>query len=210
MRIIQLGPHLSVILAAMFWCSRSRTATFFILNNDTPTRLPPNGNPTSPDLSLISVHLALSLSWSTNVSLDSDHLPISISFNDDVPPPRTASTYTNFKRAKWGLWTSETESLFRNATQPASCSQGVKSFQNVLLKASKHHIPSGFRKDFRSGVPRAAVSLTEERDRRRSIDPHDPELPRLNLEISEMVRCENRKVWQESVQSSKHRASLDK
>jgi hypothetical protein len=52
--------------------------------------------------------------------------------------------------------------------------------------------------------------LTEERDRRHSIDPHDPELPRLNLEISEMVRCKNRKVWQESVQSSKHRASPDK
>jgi hypothetical protein len=139
-----------------------------------------------------------------------DHLPISISFNDDLPLPRTARTYTNFKRAKWGLWTSETENLFRNAPKPISCLQGVKSFQNILLKASKHHILSGFRKDLRSGVPRAAVSLAEERDRRRSIDPHDPKLPRINQEISEIVRCENRKAWQESVESSRHRASPDK
>jgi hypothetical protein len=155
-------------------------SNFFILNTDTPTRLPPNGNSTSPDLSLISAHLALSVSWSTNISLNSDHLPISVSFNDDLPLPRTARTYTNFKRAKWGLWTSETENLFRNAPKPISCLQGVKSFQNILLKASKHHILSGFRKDLRSGVPRAAVSLAEERDRRRSIDPHDPKLPRIN------------------------------
>jgi hypothetical protein len=60
---------------------------FFILNSDSHTRCPPNGATTSPDLSLISVHLALSVSWSTDTTLNSDHLPICINFIDDQPPP---------------------------------------------------------------------------------------------------------------------------
>jgi hypothetical protein len=80
-------------------------SNFFILNKDTATRFPPNGNTSSPDVSLISAHLALSVCWLTDVALNSDHLPISITYvDDDQPLPRTAKTYVNFKRAKWGLW----------------------------------------------------------------------------------------------------------
>jgi hypothetical protein len=35
-------------------------SSFVIANTDSPTRLPPNGNPTSPDISLVSAHLSLS------------------------------------------------------------------------------------------------------------------------------------------------------
>ena len=45
-----------------------------LLNEDSPTRLPPNGTPLSPDLTLISGHLALTASWLPSISLKSDHL----------------------------------------------------------------------------------------------------------------------------------------
>ena len=60
-----------------------------VLNEDTPTRLPTNGNPTSPDISLASAHLALASHWSTLVGLNSDHLPILVALptSQTLPPP---------------------------------------------------------------------------------------------------------------------------
>ena len=48
-----------------------------VLNENTPTRLPSN-QPTSPDVSLASMSLLTSAEWSTETSLSSDHLPITI------------------------------------------------------------------------------------------------------------------------------------
>jgi hypothetical protein len=72
-------------------------SSFCSLNCDTPTHLPDHGNPNSPDLSLISAHLAPSAVWGTQVNLNSDHFPITIDLGgDDSPPPRFARAFTNF------------------------------------------------------------------------------------------------------------------
>jgi hypothetical protein len=53
-------------------------SNFIILNDNSQTRRPPNGNLSCPDISLlISAHLALSVVWQTCIALNSDHLPIS-------------------------------------------------------------------------------------------------------------------------------------
>ena len=57
-------------------------SNFGILNWDSPTRLPGNANPSSPDVSLGSASLITSTNWQTN--LGSDHLPILISLQMDV------------------------------------------------------------------------------------------------------------------------------
>jgi hypothetical protein len=164
------------------------------LNDDSPTRFPSNGSPSSPDISLVSSHLALSTTWCTRISLNSDHLPICISFEDDQPPPRQTQSYINYERAKWGLYTSETERLISCLGQPSSCSKGVSLFNKALLTASKHHIPVGYREDFVPGFPREAVDLAKERDRRCEADPQDPEVSRLNEAISEVVSNEQKKA----------------
>jgi hypothetical protein len=56
-----------------------------ILNSDSSTRLPNNGNSTYPDIASIFAHLVLSTIWTTHTRLNSDHLPITISFDEDVP-----------------------------------------------------------------------------------------------------------------------------
>jgi hypothetical protein len=168
-----------VTIVVNLWRKKIEDSNHIIFNLDSHTRRPLNGSSNPPDVSLISSHLALSVSWSTEVTLNSDHLPIGVTFTDDQPPPRTAKTFVNFKRAKWGLFTSETEKSFTGLLPPSSCSAGEKTFRKILSKASKH-IPAGFRKDFQLGIPREAIDLTVERDRRRALDPQDPELPRLN------------------------------
>ena len=58
-----------------------------VLNDVTQTRLPKAANqpPSSPDVSLFSTHLTTAVTWATHVCLQSNHLPISITFNDTLP-----------------------------------------------------------------------------------------------------------------------------
>ena len=53
-------------------------SSFGILNWDSPTGLPGNGNPSSPDVLLASASLITSTNWQTKTNLGSDHLPILI------------------------------------------------------------------------------------------------------------------------------------
>ena len=51
-------------------------SNYGILNWDSPTRVPPNAEPSSPDVSLASTSLITSCSWQTLSTRSSDHLPI--------------------------------------------------------------------------------------------------------------------------------------
>jgi hypothetical protein len=90
------------------------------------------------------------------------------------------------------------------------CSAGEKRFRELLLSASKHHIPAGFQKDFKPGLYREAVDLIKERDRLREQDPQNPDLANLNQEIKNTIPSNSKKLWQESVSSSKPKANPDK
>ena len=47
-----------------------------VLNEESPTRLPRSGNPSTPDVSLGSMSILLSTSWYTETKIGSDHQPI--------------------------------------------------------------------------------------------------------------------------------------
>ena len=73
---------------------------YVILNEDIATRQPSAGPNTSPDVSLISAHLATSVSWKAITDLNSDHLPIIIEFEEgreEVEENRR--TYVNMNKA---------------------------------------------------------------------------------------------------------------
>jgi hypothetical protein len=100
--------------------------------------------------------------------------------------------------------------LFATLQQPTSCSAGEKHFRRILTKASRRHIPAGFRKDFIPGLSREVVDLKKDRDRRREQDPQDLEIAILNQRIADLIICDRRKAWQEKVESSKPRDNPDK
>ena len=69
------------------------SSDFAFLNTDSPTRVPSNGSPSSPDVSLASAHLLRHLLWSvpqvlngsfSSPPLNSDHLSILVSFVDPL------------------------------------------------------------------------------------------------------------------------------
>ncbi|MCP4061384.1 MAG: hypothetical protein GY738_29760 [Pseudoalteromonas sp.] len=183
-----------------------------LLNEDSPTRLPSFGQPTSPDLSLCSAHLALDFSWHTLTTLRSDHLPILLSLPEVTRPPRPVKTFHNFRKADWDTFTLETETLFENAPDPSSCSQGEAIFRKILQTASKHSIPSGFikNKNTNPSLPQSAKPLIQQRDSLRISNPHDPQIQILNDQISSIVIQHSNKKWQDILSKSDHRTNPSK
>ena len=184
---------------------------FCVLNEDKPTRLPQGANnnqrPSSPDVSLISAHLALAVNWSTETTLTSDHLPIAISFNDDSPCPRTTKTYVNFSRADWDGFNTELESLVRDLPRPSTCGKGEKLIRQAIQTASKHHIPAGYRKDFSPTKNREAESLEERYDDLRQQNPQDPSLEDLGQEIKRIRNESARDKWRTFIDSLDRRSN---
>ena len=83
-------------------------SNFGILNWDSPTRLPGNTNPSSPDVSLASASLITSTNCQTKTNLGSYHLPIIISFQMDLTiNPIPHRTSFNLKKANWDRYRRE-------------------------------------------------------------------------------------------------------
>ncbi|XP_018025319.1 uncharacterized protein LOC108680902 [Hyalella azteca] len=174
-----------------------------LLNQDIPTRLPSQGAPSSPDLTLISPHLALDAVWTPLAHLNSDHLPISISLDSmNSPNNHPFHTYINLCRADLDGYASETEAAFSTAAPPSSCSQGEVFFRRVCTLAARRHIPRRCRRDFISNLPPSAIPLIQERDRTRALNPNHPSLPDLNNNISAAITTHSRTTKIKKVQSS--------
>jgi hypothetical protein len=175
---------------------------YCVLNTHSPTRLTANSNPSSSDVSIISAHLLMTSSWTTDVRLNSDHLPITINIDNDTPPSCSSRTFTNFRLADWAGFVAACESKFGTAPLLTSCDQGERIFRKILVDASNRFIPSGHVKNFTPGLPREALPLMKSRDALRSADPDDPEIARLNTEISNMINETSRKEWIEKVEKT--------
>ena len=130
------------------------------------------------------------LEWSVWSCGNSDHLPITTSFtNEDGFPniPRYRCSYMNIQLVDWVSWTDETESQLARLPRLAIASSGEKAFRQVLLDATKHHIPMGYRKSYRPGLCRETRDLMKERDRRREQNDNDPSLIDLQARIDKLI-----------------------
>ena len=182
-----------------------------VLNQDEPTRIPlgaANGQrPTSPDVSLISAHLSLAVTWTAHVHLASDHLPLTIAFRGDVPNPRQARTYVNFRKADWPKYREEAEDLVSRLDPPTTCGAGEKVFREAILTASKHHIPAGYRKNYVPEKTPEVIQLQNRYDTLRGLNPQDPELEDLESEIKRTSAAASRSKWREYVESLNRRSN---
>ena len=119
-------------------------SNFGILNWDIPTRVLPNTEPSSPDVSLASTSLITSCSLQTLSTLSSDHLPILIRLQmKTTSTPGLRRTYVNLKKADWDRYRQEVETALSKRSLPTDCQRDEKIFRTVLLNAASHHIPTG-------------------------------------------------------------------
>ena len=174
-----------------------------LLNEDEPTRIPNVGPSSSPDLTIVSPHLTVGSLWSPTTALRSDHRPIIIKLADWFPDPPSIDgrTFTNIRRARWDDFAAETEMWFSRETAPTSCASGEARFRRILLRAAKHHIPTGYVRDRPDRLTAEARDLARERDRLRTLNPADPQIPLLQNQLADQIAENNRERWRSEVES---------
>ena len=182
-----------------------------ILNWDSPTRVPPNVEPSSPDVSLASASLSTSCSWQTLSTLSSDHLPILIRLQMKTPSnPGLRRTYVNLKKANWDRYRQEVEAVLSKRSLPTDCQRDENIFRTVLLKAASHHIPTGRHRLHEEAVPAEILNVMNRRDDLRKRDPTSPERPRLNKAIQNRICVHKRKKWSDFVETMDQKTDVTK
>ena len=143
-----------------------------ILNWDNPTRVPPNAEPSSPDVSLASTSLITSCSWQTLSTLSSDHLPIVIRLQmKTTTTPGLRRTCVNLKKDNWDRYRQEVEATLSKRSLPTDCQRDEKIFRTVLLNATSFHIPTGQHRLHEEPVPAEILDVMTKRDDLRKRDP---------------------------------------
>ena len=146
-------------------------SSFAVLNTDSPTRLPGNADPSSPDVSLASASLITSSEWQTHTTMSSDHLPIVIGLQTTATSSHARHrTYINLNKADWTGYKQEIERKLSSRHLPTDCQKDEKLFRATLLKATSHHIPTGRRKLYTQQVPAEILAMMKERDDLRKQD----------------------------------------
>jgi hypothetical protein len=153
------------------FASEIDSSNYGVLNENTPTRLPKFGQPTSPDISLVNSALLTSLNWETSTTLASDHLPITINIPHIETTRSKKKTYVNIVKADWVSFKATSEELFSLQDPPTSVIDGQKTFRRIVNKAANRHIPMGRIPFIKPGLPNKAVKLLAKRDELRRRDP---------------------------------------
>ena len=186
-------------------------SSFALLNTDSPTRLPGNADPSSPDVSLASASLITSSEWQTHTTMSSDHLPILIGLETTATSsPARHRTYINLKKADCTGYKQEIECKLSFSHFPTDCQKDEKLFRATLLKAASHHIPTGRRYLYTQQVPAEILAMMKERDDLRKQDPASPRLSTMNDEITKATSDHKRRQWREFVKSIDHRTDSTK
>ena len=140
-------------------------SNFGILNWDSPTRVPPNAEPSSPYVSLASTSLITSCYWQSLSTLSSDHLPILIRLQmKTTSTPGLRRTYVNLKKADCARYIQEVETALSKHSLPTDCQRDEKIFRTVLLKAASHHISTGRHRLHEEPVPAEILDVMTTRD----------------------------------------------
>ena len=132
-------------------------------------------------------------------TLNSDHLPVALTLDNDTPTARISRSFTNYRKASWSEFKHETERHLANLPLHTSCSVVEKEWRRVLQKASAHHVPSGYYRNYTPGLNAESARLVRERDEKRFQDPDDPSLPELNHQVAASIAAASRKRWMETV-----------
>ena len=90
------------------------------------TRVPPNAEPSSTDVSLASTSLITSCSLQTLPTLSSNHLQILIRLQmKTTTTPGLRRTYVNLKKANWDIYRQEMEAALSKRSFPTDCQRDL-------------------------------------------------------------------------------------
>ena len=78
-------------------------------------------------------------------ALNSDHLPMITTINTRTKYKlqQNKHTFTNYRKANWTQFTTDTEAAFSGIQPPPDIHTANTIFTNIILHADKHNIPKG-------------------------------------------------------------------
>ncbi len=175
-------------------------SAYGVLNEDVPTRLPSNGQATSPDISIASTSLLPHIEWETVTALSSDHLPIIIKIKTNIQEIKSDfRKYVNFKKADWDKFNKITEERFARLPEPSNVHTAEKKFRKIINQVSKKTIPGGRIKDIIPEIPTTTTNKIKERDTLRASNPDSPIIQTLNREILQEINEHRKSKWREKI-----------
>ena len=175
--------------------------TNFIVLNDPNVATRPSSF-SSPDIAFALTNIAVKLNRSVASTLNSDHIPTTILFDDDIPPCQLAKSFVNFHKANWQGFKRDTEAQFASTPLPSSCAQGEKIWRRILQKVSARNVPSGNFKEYHPSRDPVSARLVAEHDDVRKNNPNNPSIPGLNHQIAASIAAASRQRWMETVKEA--------
>ena len=122
------------------------TRSWAYCNDGAPTRLAPDGSPSSPDVTLCHPGIATKITWRVGPTLGSDHLPIVFDLELRYPllPSRRPPPKFSFGKADWELFRLRAHQEFAawDAASFPSLDKAEKDFTRRMTRASSC-IPRG-------------------------------------------------------------------
>ncbi|KAF2354838.1 Reverse transcriptase domain [Trinorchestia longiramus] len=191
---VQIRPTVSFsggLLSGMAENNRACKATSILITR----------NPSSPDLTIVSPHLALETSWTPLTRLNSDHLSIEFPSPPTNPLTTSPQDFHQHQQSNWEAFIIHTTKIFRNAPLPSSSTQGEAFIRLTLQTTANRFIHRGCRKDFIPYLLPFAILLINQRDVLCSTNPNDPSLPDLINNITSAISTHFRQTWIDKVQS---------
>ena len=152
-----------------------------IFNWDTTTRVPPNTEPSSPDVSSASLITSCS-----------------------------CQVYVNLKKANWDRYRLEVEAALSKCSLPTDCQRDEKISRTILLKAALHYIPTGRHRLHEEPVPAEILDVMTRQDDLRKRYCTSSELLRLNKDIQKCICEHKRQKWRDFVENMDHKTDITK
>ncbi|GFW48630.1 reverse transcriptase domain-containing protein [Trichonephila clavipes] len=176
-----------------------------ILNDNRSTYLSKNKGTTSAlEITAINHQTASQATWKILKIAISDHFPIITSINQRVDGTIQIKRSWNFRKANWGKFTSELETLC-SLSSPHTLDERLQSFASHIIAAEKRSIPRVKRRD--DWVPfwkdTNIENLINERDKLSTeLQKKNTETNRIRFtilchEVEEVISSCKRKKWSE-------------
>ena len=170
-----------------------------IINEDLPTRVHGDST-TSPDISIASSNLIPTSSWTTEIKMSSDHLPIIISLTAEFIKTNSKNfTYINFNKADWPKFKDYTEKIFSSARAVTDVHKAEKFFRKTIQDGASKFIPAGRIPRTFNSIPTEAARLIDERDNIRQQNPADNRINDLNVNINKLIKDHRKDKWEEQL-----------
>uniref|UniRef100_A0A8R1EEP3 Reverse transcriptase domain-containing protein n=1 Tax=Caenorhabditis japonica TaxID=281687 RepID=A0A8R1EEP3_CAEJA len=169
-------------------------------------------SPTSPDITMATADIASRATWHTCGVVNTDHLPIIIAMDSEIPKrEKPKRVIANYRKADWKGFKTDVETKIRSYVGPRDAYSLEKLISKAILEAAGKHIPSGRFVPTREcqGDTKEVDDLLKKRDEIQKLNPLDGKIAEINDEIEKSRRELRKERWLNKVEDMEIKRKTD-